>query len=248
VYRKLRQRFGRRLRFAASGAAPLGADLARFYLAIGLPLHEGYGLTEGGIVVLNPMDRQKPGSIGKPLPGVEVKLASDGELLVRCPFVFQGYFQDPQATAIALRDGWLRTGDLCEIDQDGYLFITGRKKELVVTSSGRKIYPAHIENLFKTEPMISHVFLVGDRLPHPAALITVNAASGGPTDTTVVEEVRRAVARVNARLPEFERIHKYRILDRDFTIEDGELTPTLKLRRDRILERHRALIEELYGP
>jgi long-chain acyl-CoA synthetase len=248
VYRKLRERFGRRLRFAASGAAPLGAGLARFYLAIGVPLHEGYGLTEGGIVVLNPMGRQKPGSIGRPLPGVEVRLAPDGELLVRCPFFFLGYFQDPQATAAALRGGWLHTGDLCEIDEEGYLFLTGRKKELVVTSSGRKIYPAHIEDLFKTEPVVSHVLLVGDRLPYPAALITVNPAAGSPADPKTAEEVRRAVARVNARLPEFERIHKYRILDRDFTIEDGELTSTLKLRRERILENHRAVIEELYGP
>jgi long-chain acyl-CoA synthetase len=248
VYRKLRERFGRRLRYAASGAAPLGADLARFYLAIGLPLHEGYGLTEGGIVVLNPMDRQKPGSIGKPLPGVEVKLAPDGELLVRCAYGFLGYFQDPQATAATLRDGWLHTGDLCEMDLDGYLYITGRKKDLVVTSSGRKIYPAHIEDLFKTEPLISHVLLVGDRLPYPAALITVNPAAGSPADPKVVEEVRRAVARVNARLPEFERIHKHRILDRDFTIEDGELTPTLKPRRAAILANHHTVIEELYGP
>jgi len=118
---------------------------------------------------------------------------------------------------------------------------------LVVTSSGRKIYPAHIESLFKTEPLISHVFLIGDRLPYPAALITLNPAAGSPADPKVVEEVRRAVARVNRRLPEFERIHKYRILDRDFTIEDGELTPTLKPRRARILERYRAVIEELYA-
>ena len=167
---------------------------------------------------------------------------------MRCPYGFLRYFQDEQATAATLREGWLHTGDLCEIDGEGYLFITGRKKEVVVTSSGRKIYPSHIEDLFKTEPLISHVFLVGDRLPYAAALITVNAAAGVPSDPKVVEEVRRAVARVNRRLPPSDQIHKYRILDRDFTIETGELTPTLKLRRARILENHRAAIEELYGP
>jgi long-chain acyl-CoA synthetase len=246
VFRKLRERFGRRLRFAASGAAPLGADLARFYMAIGLPLHEGFGLTEGGIVILNPIGRQKPGSIGQPLPGVEVKLAEDGELLVRSAYGFLGYFQDPAATASVMEGEWLHTGDISRQDEEGYFYITGRKREVVITSAGRKIYPALVENLFKTEPVISHVFLCGDSLPYPVALLTVNPAAGLPSDPSVIEEVRRAVSRVNRRLAEFDRIHRFRILDREFTIEDGELTATMKLRRARIFENHRALIAELF--
>jgi len=263
VYRKIRGRFGGRLRFAASGAAPLGADLARFYMAIGLPLHEGFGLTEGGIVILNPLGRQKPGSIGKPLPGVEVRLAEDGELHIKCPYLFMGYFDDPRATASVLDGEWLRTGDICRRDSDGYLFITGRKKDVVITSAGRKVYPVLVENLFKTEPLINQVLVLGDALPYPVALITVNTAaalslkgmeaykdrpaSEVAAAPAVREEVERAVSRVNRRLAEFDRIHRFRVLDRDFTIEAGELTATMKKRRDRILANHRELIEELYG-
>ncbi len=263
VYSKIRRRFGRRLRFAASGAAPLGADLARFYLAIGLPLHEGFGLTEGGIGILNPMGRQKPGSIGKPLAGVDVRLAEDGELYIKCPFLFMGYYGDPEATASVLDGGWLRTGDICEQDEEGYLFITGRKKDVVITSAGRKVYPALVENLFKTEPLVNHVLVLGDKLPYPVALVTVNTAAAlslkgmeGYKDRPASEIVRArpvqeavagAVARANRRLAEFERIHRFRVLDRDFTIEDGELTATMKPRRARIIENHREPIEELYG-
>lgn len=262
VFRKLRERFGRRLRFAASGAAPLGADLARFYMAIGLPLHEGYGLTEGGIVILNPRGRQKAGSIGKALPGVETRVAEDGELLLRSPYRFLGYFNDPAATASLMDGDWMRTGDLCRQDEDGYFYITGRKKEVLVTSAGRKVYPALVENLFKTETLISHVFLLGDNLPYPVALLTLNPAAAlalkgmeGLRDRpyaeivkapAVADAVDRAISRVNRRLAEFDRIHRFRILDREFTIEDGELTATMKLRRTRIMENHRALIEELY--
>jgi long-chain acyl-CoA synthetase len=140
---------------------------------------------------------------------------------------------------------WLHTGDICRQDEEGYFYITGRKKEVVVTSAGRKIYPALVEGLFKTEPVISHVFLCGDNLPYPVALLTVNPAAGLPSDPSVIEEVHRAVSRVNRRLAEFDRIHRYRILDREFTIEDGELTATMKMRRARIFENHRALIAEL---
>src|SRR5581483_5223428 len=134
------ERLGGRLRLAASGAAPLGKELAEFYASIGMPLIEGYGLTEGGVVTLNPLDRPKAGSIGKPLaPSIELRLADDGELMVKSPALFSGYFNDPDTTAQVLRDGWLYTGDIAEFDADGYLFITGRKKELIVSSNGKKI-------------------------------------------------------------------------------------------------------------
>jgi long-chain acyl-CoA synthetase len=243
VFSKIRARLGGRIRFAVSGAAPLGKDLARFYAAIGMPLIEGYGLTEAGVVCFNPSDRPKPGSIGTSLPGVELRLAEDGELLVKSPALFSGYHNDPEATAAVLRDGWLHTGDIAEIDSDGYVYITGRKKELIVSSNGKKIYPSQIELLFKAEPVINQVVLIGDRLPYVTALVTINAAE---VATSAEAEVKKAVARVNRRLAPFEQIRKFRIIERDFSIETGELTPTMKIRRNRVLENHRELVSELY--
>jgi long-chain acyl-CoA synthetase len=243
VFSKIRTRLGGRIRVAASGAAPLGKDLARFYAAIGMPLIEGYGLTEGGVVCFNPTDNPKSGSIGKKMPGVELRLADDGELLVKSPSMFSGYYNDPEATQAVLRDGWLYTGDIAEFDADGYVYITGRKKELIVSSNGKKIYPAQIELLFKSEPIINQVVLIGDRLPYVTALVTVNAAE---VATTAEAEVKKAVARVNRRLAPFEQIRKFRIIERDFSIETGEMTPTMKVRRNRVLENHRKLVSELY--
>jgi long-chain acyl-CoA synthetase len=243
VFSKIRARLGGRMRLAASGAAPLGKDLARFYAAIGMPLIEGYGLTEGGVVCLNPLHRPKSGSIGVKLPGVELRLAEDNELLIMSPTLFSGYFGDPAATEAVLRDGWLYTGDIAEFDADGYVYITGRKKELIVSSNGKKIYPARIELLFKTEPIINQVVLIGDRLPYVTALVTVNAAA---VADSAEAEVKKAVARVNRRLAPFEQIRKFRILEREFSIERGELTPTMKVRRNRVLENHRELVSELY--
>ncbi len=243
VFSKIRARLGGRIKVAASGAAPLGKDLARFYAAIGMPLIEGYGLTEAGVVCLNPVDRPKSGSIGTKLPGVELRLAEDGELLVKSPALFSGYPHDPEATASVLRNGWLYTGDIAEIDSEGYVYITGRKKELIVSSNGKKIYPARIELLFKTEPIINQVVLIGDRLPYVTALVTINAAE---VATSAEAEVKKAVARVNRKLAPFEQIRKFRILERDFTIETGELTPTMKVRRNRVLENHREVVSELY--
>lgn len=243
VFSKIRARLGGAIRIAASGAAPLGKDLARFYAAIGMPLIEGYGLTEAGVVCFNPLDRPKSGSIGVKLPGVELRLAEDGELLIKSPALFTGYFNDPTATEAVLRDGWLYSGDIAEIDADGYVYITGRKKELIVSSNGKKIYPARIELLFKTEPIINQVVLIGDRLPYVTALVTVNAADGADS---MEAEVKKAVGRVNRKLAPFEQIRKFRILEREFSIEKGELTPTMKVRRNRVLENHRELVSELY--
>jgi long-chain acyl-CoA synthetase len=243
VFSKIRARLGGRIRFAVSGAAPLGKDLARFYAAIGMPLIEGYGLTEAGVVCFNPSDRPKSGSIGVKLPGVELRLAEDGELLIKSPTLFSGYYNDPEATEAVLRDGWLYTGDIAEFDSEGYVYITGRKKELIVSSNGKKIYPARIEMLFKTEPIINQVVLIGDRLPYVTALVTINAAE---VATSAEAEVKKAVARVNRKLAPFEQIRKFRILERDFSIESGELTPTMKVRRNRVLENHRELVSELY--
>lgn len=262
VFSKIRERLGGRLRIAASGAAPLGKELAEFYGSIGLPLIEGYGLTEAGVVTLNPIDNPRFGSIGKPLPGVEVRLAEDGELLIKSPCLFSGYYRDPVSTAAVLRDGWLATGDIAEIDSDGYVFITGRKKELIVSSNGKKIYPARVESLFKTEPLINQVLLIGDKLPYVTALFTLNAAHAEslkgmeewkgrqPSEVVlaapVVAEVQKAVSRANKQLASFEQIRKFRVLEKGFSIETGELTPTMKVRRMKVLENNRTVISELY--
>jgi long-chain acyl-CoA synthetase len=262
VFAQVRGRFGGKMAIPASGAAPLGTDLAEFYEAVGMPLVEGYGLTEGGVVSLNPLDDPKPGSIGKALPGVEVRIAEDGELLVRSPCLFSRYYKDPAGTAEVLRDGWLHTGDIASMDDDGYLFITGRKKELIVTSSGKKIYPSRVESLFKFEPLISQVILIGDRLPYLTALFTVNTGiaelldgmkeyQGRPTAITdappVRAELTRIVQRVNKQLAPFEQVRKFRVISREFSIEEGELTATMKVRRMRVLENFREHIEELYA-
>jgi long-chain acyl-CoA synthetase len=241
VFNKIRERLGGRIRIAASGAAPLSKDLAEFYAAIGMPLIEGYGLTEGGVAALNPLDRPKSGSIGKMLPGVEARLEDDGELMLRSACVFNGYYNDPDATAAVLRDGWLATGDIAEVDAEGYWYITGRKKELIVSSNGKKIYPSRIEGLFKREPLINQVLLIGDRLPYVTALFTVN---GTPDETRLA--VEQAVKDVNKQLPPFEQIRKFKVLDRDFSIEQGELTPTMKVRRTKVLENYRSLVSEMY--
>ena len=242
IFKKIRERLGGRIRVAASGAAPLGKDLAEFYAAIGMPLIEGYGLTEGGIAMFNPLDRPKAGSIGKLLPGVEARIESDGELLLKTPCMFSGYYNDPEATTAVLRDGWLATGDIVEKDGDGYYYVTGRKKELIVSSNGKKIYPARIEALLKREPLISQVLLIGDNLPYVTALLTV---SGSPAEAQPA--VERAVRETNRELPPFEQIRKFKILTREFSIEAGELTPTMKLRRARALANHSAEVRELYA-
>lgn len=244
LFSKVRERLGGRIRIAASGAAPLGRDLAEFFRAIGMPLIEGYGLTEAGVLCFNPLSRPKAGSVGVPLPNVEMKLGEDGELFVKTPCLFEGYYQDDAATrSVMTADGWFATGDIAEVDSDGYWYITGRKKELIVSSNGKKIYPARIENLFKMEPVINQVLLLGDKRPYVTALFTLNTAQG---QSPANQEVGDAVSRVNRQLADFERIRRFKVVDRDFSIEQGELTPTMKIRRARVLENHKQLVNELY--
>jgi len=263
LFRKVRSRFGGRLRMPASGAAPLSKDLAEFYEAVGMPLIEGYGLTEGGVAALNPLDAPKPGSIGKMMPGVEIRISDDHELLIKGPCLFSGYWGDPDTTAEVLRDGWLHSGDLGYIDAGGYIYITGRKKELIVSSTGKKIHPSRVESLFKMEPLISQVLLIGDRLPYLTALFTINTAvaetlkgmeapagrspaeiCGAPP---VEKEIRRIVNQVNRQLAPFEQVRRFRILPRDFSIEQGELTATMKVRRTQAIENFKEDIDALYA-
>jgi long-chain acyl-CoA synthetase len=263
VFSKLRERFGGSLKIPVSGAAPLGKDLAAFYEAIGMPLIEGYGLTEGGVTTLNPVDRPRSGSIGKMLPTIEAKINEDGELILGGPTIFAGYYNDPETTAQVLRDGWLYTGDLAEMDAEGYFFITGRKKEMIVSSNGKKIYPSRVENLFKMEPLVSQMILIGDRKPYVSALFTVNVANAETlkgmeefrgrapaeiaTAPPVLSEMKKAVTRANRQLAPFEQIRKFRVLDSDFSIDKGELTATMKVRRAKVLENYRAVVSELYS-
>jgi long-chain acyl-CoA synthetase len=263
VFAKVRARLGGRVRIAASGAAPLGTDLAEFYEAIGMPLIEGYGLTEGGVAAFNPINLPKPGSIGKALPGVEIRMADDAELLLRSPCLFTHYYKDPRATAEVMRDGWLHTGDIGYVDSENYIFITGRKKELIVSSTGKKIFPARVENLFKFEPLISQVILIGDRLPYLTALFTIHSAvaetlggmdawKGRPygeivSAPPVMKKIQSIVNRVNKQLAPFEQVRKFRVLARDFTIEEGELTATMKVRRQHVIQHFREDIEGLYA-
>jgi long-chain acyl-CoA synthetase len=263
VFSKIRERLGGRIRIAASGAAPLGKDLAEFYAAIGIPLIEGYGLTEAGVLCFNPLERPKPGSIGVLLPDIQARLTVDGELQVKTPCIFKGYYMDEAATRSVLdEDGWFSTGDIAEVDADGYWYITGRKKELIVSSNGKKIYPARIENLFKMEPVVNQILLIGDKKPYVTALLTLNMTNvkqlkgmeNGDRNNTadvltaepVTRAVRDAVSRVNRQLADFERIRRFKVLDRDFSIEHGELTPTMKIRRARVLENHQELVSQLY--
>jgi long-chain acyl-CoA synthetase len=263
VFSKVRERLGGRIRIAASGAAPLGRDLADFYAGIGMPLIEGYGLTEAGIICFNPLARPKSGSIGKVLPGISLRLAPDGELQVRTPCIFSGYYNDEAATASVMTpDGWFSTGDIAEEDAEAYWYITGRKKELIVSSNGKKIYPARIESLFKVEPLVNQVLLIGDKKPYVTALLTLNMnqlqglkgmediASKAPAEVVeaepVAKEVQSAVSRVNRQLADFERIRRFKILEKDFSIEAGELTPTMKIRRAQVLENYASAVSELY--
>lgn len=247
IFSKVRARLGGALKYPVSGAAPLGKNLAIFFGAIGVPIIEGYGLTEGGITMLNPINRIKPGFIGVPLPGVEAKLADDGELLIHGPTLFSGYYNDPASTALVLRDGWLYTGDIAEFDADGYIAITGRKKELLVSSNGKKIYPSRVEMLFKGEPVISQIVLVGDRLPFVTALFTLNEAATKDLSAQEAEkQIKAAVAKANRQLAQFEQIRKFKILEKDFTVLSGELTPTMKVRRTKVLEKYKELVAEMY--
>jgi long-chain acyl-CoA synthetase len=254
VYAKVKERLGGRLRLAISGGAPLSPEIAEFFHAIDILLVEGYGLTECTTAAsTNTHEAYRFGTVGRPLPGTEVRLAEDGELLIKSPTVFQGYYKDPEATAEVLGDdGWLRSGDIAEIDDDGFIIITDRKKDIIVTAGGKNVAPQNLENELKASKFVSQAMVVGDRQPYIAALITLDpealpawaAERGLPTDlaelvaTTEVQElVQGIVDEVNADRSRYEQIKRFVILPRDFTMDDDELTPTLKLKR-RVVAQH----------
>jgi long-chain acyl-CoA synthetase len=264
VFSKLHQALGGRLRFAVSGGAPLAKEIAEFFHAAGILILEGYGLTETcPSLTFNRLDHFKFGSVGQAQPGIEIKIAPDGEILARGGNIAQGYFKKPEATAeVFLADGWFATGDIGRIDEDGFLFITDRKKDLIVTAGGMNIAPQNIENLLKGDPFISQAMVYGDQRPYPVALITLNpeelakfAREQSIVDTDpaslvknakVVERVSRIVEERNAELQSYARVKKFLILPGDFTVENGLLTPTLKVKRRVITDKNRELLDSLY--
>jgi long-chain acyl-CoA synthetase len=264
VFQRIRDGVGGRLRFAVSGSAPLSEELGRWFQGVGLPILEGYGLTETSpVLTVTPLSAIRFGRVGPPLPGVELRIAEDGEILARGANVMRGYFNRDTDTEAVIRDGWFHTGDIGDIDSDGYLRITDRKKELLVTSGGKKIAPQPIEAALRAQSLVSEAVLVGDRRHFPAVLIVPNLAAltarlgvpcppddGGRRALLGRADVQslyaQVVDHVNATLAQFERIKKFHLLAREFTQDAGELTPTLKVKRAVVEAKYRADIEEMY--
>jgi long-chain acyl-CoA synthetase len=264
VFAKVRERLGGRLRIPISGGAPLAKDIAEFFDAIGVRILEGYGLTECTTACsTNRPERYRFGTVGPALPGFEVEIGEDGEIMIRSDTVFAGYLKDPEATAAVLSpEGWLRSGDVGEIDADGFISITDRKKDILVTAGGKNVAPQNIENDLKTSKYVSQALVVGDRKPYVAALITLDQAEigkwaaeqgieGDLASLSVDDRVRgllqSVVDEVNRERSRFEQVKRFALLPRDFTMEHGEVTPTLKLRRRAVSEHFEREIEELYG-
>lgn len=265
VFAKLRARTGGRIRFFVSGGAPLSPDISRFFYAAGLPILEGYGLTETSpVMAVNTFEEFRFGTVGKPIPGIDVRIAPDGEIVTRGPNVMRGYFNKPDATREVLDDeGWFRTGDIGLLDADGYLKITDRKKDLIVTAGGKNIAPQPIENMAKTSRFVVNAVMLGDRRKFPIMLVVPNIALLRDWAThrglvfanddellalhETVEKMEREVKKTLRDLARFEMPKKLLLLQEDFSIDKGELTPTLKVRRRIVEERHKAPIEALYG-
>jgi len=265
VFSKLQARTGGRIRFFVSGAAPLSADIAKFFYSAGLPVIEGYGLTESSpVLTLNPLDRIKLGTVGRAIPGVELKIASDGEILARGPNIMQGYYKLPEATKEMLdADGWLHTGDIGELDSDGYLKITDRKKELLKTAGGKYIAPQPIEGMIKRNKFVANAVLYGDRRKYPIVLVVPNfdnlerwAKERNLSYHSKAEliqladvqaKVEREVMSMLKELAKFETPKKVLLLENDFTIESGELTPTLKVKRRVVEKRYKDQIDATYA-
>jgi long-chain acyl-CoA synthetase len=241
--------FGGRMRLLTSGGAPLPNEIAQFFADAGLPILQAYGLTENICVAFNTVADHKFGTVGKPMPMCSVRIADDGEIVVKSPMMFSGYYKAPDKTSEMFdENGWLRTGDLGTLDEDGFLKITGRKKEIIVLSSGKNVAPALVENLVKESHLISHCMVYGDGKSYCVALITINETEAANMCVEQVDGlVEQAVAKANARLSSSEQIKRWKILDRDFSAEFDEVTPTLKLKRGVVANHFRQDIEELYS-
>jgi long-chain acyl-CoA synthetase len=263
VLSKIRGLFGGKLRLAVSGAAPINPDILRFFDAAGVLVLEGWGMTETSTAatVSSPEDF-KVGTIGKPFPGCEIRIAEDGEILVKGPNVFQGYYKNEEATRETIVDGWLHTGDIGEIDEDGFITITGRKKDIIITAGGKNITPANLENEIKQHPLVSQCVVVGDRKPYLVALVTLDPEDAvayarehglpeDPAQLAVNDQVRKMiedhVEKINEKFARVEQVKKVAVLPRDLSQETGELTPTLKVKRAVVADKHQQEIEALYA-
>ncbi|WP_340683266.1 long-chain fatty acid--CoA ligase [Amycolatopsis coloradensis] len=264
VFSKLRAALGGRCVAAVSGGAPLGVRLAHFFRGIGVPVFEGYGLTEtSAAACVGTQDGFRVGTVGRPVAGTSVRIADDGEILLKGDVVFGGYFNNAEATAEALEDGWFHTGDLGELDSDGFLKITGRKKEIIVTAGGKNVAPSGLEDTIKASPLVSQAMVVGDQRPFIGALITIDeeyfpswkSQHGKPADATVSDlagdaelraEIQQAVDQANSAVSQAEAIKKFTILSKDFTEAGGEITPSLKLKRNIVNKNYATDIEALY--
>jgi long-chain acyl-CoA synthetase len=261
---KVRERVGGKLRLCVSGGAPLAPRVMEFFFAIGIPILEGYGLTETSpVICLNPPGREKPGAVGPPLPGVEVRIGDEGEILTRGPHIMRGYFGNDEATRAALHDGWFRTGDVGHLDSDGYLVITDRLKDLLVTAGGKKVAPQPLEGRLKRSKWISEAVMLGDRRPYCVCLVVPSFvlletrakergwAHGSRQELLrhpdVLARYQREIDKLNADLAPFEQIKRFALLDRELSQDAGELTPTLKVRRRVVTEKFASLIESLYA-
>src|SRR6266566_6138205 len=249
VFAKVRERLGGRLRLGISGAAPLSTDVMEFFHALGVPVIEGYGLTEtASSATVNEPEDFRIGTVGRPVEGAEIRLAEDGEILIRSPSVFAGYYKDPEATAEALtEDGWFSTGDVGEVDPEGFVRITDRKKDLIITAGGKNIAPQNLENALKSSRFVSQAIVVGDRRPYVTALVTLDEAELGSSGRDPQKLVQELVDDVNRDRTRVEQIKRFVILPRDFSQEEGEVTPTLKLRRRVIHDHFADEIEKLYS-
>jgi long-chain acyl-CoA synthetase len=261
LFVNVRNLFGGRIRQCVTGAAPIAKEILEFFYACGIPIMEGYGMTETATAATSNLPGAfRFGSVGKPFPGVEVKIAEDGEVLLSGPNIFKEYFKNPEATSETLVDGWLHTGDLGSLDDDGFLYITGRKKDIIITAGGKNITPANLENGLKQNRWISQAVVVGDRRPYLVALVTIDpdelpafAQEHGlepdqvPDSEAMREEVQRAVDEVNTRVGRVEQVKKFKILAEDLSQATGELTPTLKVKRNVVNEKFADEVERLYS-
>jgi long-chain acyl-CoA synthetase len=262
LFKNVRAAFGGSLRQATSGAAPIAKEILEFFFACGVPVLEGFGMTETATAsTVSTVENYRFGSVGRALPGLEIRIADDGEVLLKGPNIFQGYYKNDDASFGAIRDGWLHTGDLGSLDEDGFLYITGRKKDIIITAGGKNLTPANLENDLKQSRWISQAVMHGDRRPYPVALITLDPEEivhlarehGLPEDVAslakepkVNELVQRELDQVNSRYAQVEQIKKFVILDHDLSQETGELTPTLKVKRNVVNEKYADLFEGLY--
>jgi long-chain acyl-CoA synthetase len=240
VYPVLRRRLGGRIRYCFSGGAPLPREIGLFFYGVGMPIVEGYGLTETSpIITMNTPTHYKLGTVGRPIPGLEVRIADDGEILVQGPSVMKGYWKRPEETAAALEGGWFHTGDIGEIDADGFLRITDRKKDLIVTSGGKKIAPQPIQNALKKSPRIVEAIVVGDGRKYATALIV-------PASGATRESIAADVDAVNKELASYETIKRFELIANDLTVENGSLSQKLEVKRKVVSDRYRELIEKMY--